>query len=97
MGFQTNKKPLNDLFIERFFFRFASVVKLMMSLSMIFSYPLQIYVAVEIINSYVQDKLDSKLHLKAEYMLRLILVLVTFTLAAAIPRFFFACFDFIKK
>jgi len=64
----------------------ASLVKLMMSLAITFSYPLQFYVAVDIINSYIHDRIDSKNHLKAEYLLRLILVLVTFTLAAAIPR-----------
>ena len=58
----------------------------MMSLAITFSYPLQFYVAVDIINSYIHDRIDSKNHLKAEYLLRLILVLVTFTLAAAIPR-----------
>ena len=58
----------------------------MMSLAITFSYPLQFYVAVDIINSYIHDRLDSKHHLKADYLLRLVLVLVTFTLAAAIPR-----------
>ena len=58
----------------------------MMSLAITFSYPLQFYVAVDIINSYLHTRLDTKHHLKADYLLRLVLVLVTFTLAAAIPR-----------
>ena len=58
----------------------------MMSLAIFFSYALQFYVPVDIINPYIQDRLDPSHHMKAEYILRLSLVIFTFTLAAAIPK-----------
>ena len=73
-------------FFNLFSIRLASLVKIMMSLAITFTYPLQFYVPVDIINPYIQDKLDPRHHLKAEYLLRLLLVLLTFTLAAVIPR-----------
>eukprot|EP00092_Neocalanus_flemingeri_P041479 GFUD01045165.1.p1 GENE.GFUD01045165.1~~GFUD01045165.1.p1 ORF type:complete len:473 (-),score=99.36 GFUD01045165.1:322-1740(-) len=64
----------------------ATLVKLMMSLAIFFSYALQFYVPVDIINPYIQTKIAPHNHLKAEYVLRLFLVLLTFGLAAAIPK-----------
>ena len=68
------------------FCRLATLVKVMMSLAIFFSYSLQFYVPVDIIKPLIQDRLHPSHHLKAEYVLRLCLVLFTFTLAAAIPR-----------
>ena len=59
----------------------------MMSLAIFFSYALQFYVPVDIIKPYIQDRLDPSHHLKAEYVLRMCMVLFTFILAAAIPRY----------
>ena len=58
----------------------------MMSLAIFFSYPLQFYVPVDIINPYIQARISQHNHLKAEYVLRFSLVMLTFGLAAAIPR-----------
>ena len=58
----------------------------MMALAIFFSYAIQFYVPVDIINSYLQPRISPDKHLKAEYLLRLGLVLFTFSLAAAIPK-----------
>ena len=69
------------------YFRLASLVKVMMSLAITFTYPLQFYVAVDIIVHYLQVPMASHLSpLKLEYVTRLVLVLITFGLAAAIPK-----------
>ena len=64
----------------------ATLVKVMMALAIFFSYAIQFYVPVDIINSYIQDKISADKHVKVEYLVRLILVLFTFTLAAVIPK-----------
>eukprot|EP00090_Calanus_glacialis_P045632 TRINITY_DN8597_c0_g1_i1.p1 TRINITY_DN8597_c0_g1~~TRINITY_DN8597_c0_g1_i1.p1 ORF type:complete len:481 (-),score=96.52 TRINITY_DN8597_c0_g1_i1:55-1497(-) len=64
----------------------ATVAKLVISLAIFFSYALQFYVPVDIINPYLQTCISEHNHLKAEYLLRLFLVLLTFGLAAAIPK-----------
>ena len=66
--------------------RLASLVKVMMSLAITFTYPLQFYVAVDIMSQYLQPHIQPQHHIRAEYALRLVLVLVTFGLAAAIPQ-----------
>ena len=66
--------------------RLASLVKVMMSLAITFTYPLQFYVAVDIMSQYLQPHIHPHHHIRAEYALRLVLVLVTFGLAAAIPQ-----------
>ena len=58
----------------------------MMSLAIFFSYAIQFYVPVNIINSYIHDRISPDKHLKVEYLIRLGLVLFTFTLAAVIPK-----------
>jgi len=67
-------------------YRLATVVKLVMSLAIFFSYALQFYVPIDIINPYIQSRIAEHNYLKAEYALRLFLVLLTFGLAAAIPK-----------
>ena len=57
-----------------------------MALATFATYAIQFHVAVEIINSYLQERISGDKHLKVEYLLRLILVLFTFSLAASIPR-----------
>ena len=57
-----------------------------MALAIFFSYAIQFYVPVDIINSYIQERISPDKHLKVEYLLRLGLVLFTFSLAAAIPK-----------
>ena len=64
----------------------ATLVKVMMALAIFFSYAIQFYVPVDIINSYIQERISQDKHLKVEYLLRLGLVLFTFSLAAAIPK-----------
>ena len=57
-----------------------------MALAIFFSYAIQFYVPVDIINSYLQERISAENHIKAEYLVRLVLVLFTFTLAAVIPK-----------
>jgi len=64
----------------------ATLVQIMMALAIFFSYAIQFYVPVDIINSYIQDRIAPDKHLKVEYLIRLCLVLFTFTLAAVIPK-----------
>jgi len=64
----------------------ATVVRMVMSFAIFFSYALQFYVPIDIINPYIQPYVSEKNQLKAEYVLRLALVLLTFALAAAIPK-----------
>eukprot|EP00092_Neocalanus_flemingeri_P025306 GFUD01027438.1.p1 GENE.GFUD01027438.1~~GFUD01027438.1.p1 ORF type:complete len:485 (+),score=100.26 GFUD01027438.1:130-1584(+) len=64
----------------------AMLVKLMMSLAVFFTYALQVYVPVDIINPFIQKRVSPQNYLKAEYALRFSLVLLTFALAAAIPK-----------
>merc|ERR1719472_464657 len=58
----------------------------MMSLSVFFTYALQFYVPVEIILPWVHRRVGPDHHLKAEYALRYLMVMITFSLAAAIPK-----------
>ena len=65
----------------------ASLVKVMMSLAITFTYPLQFYVAVDICVQYLKGAVKSHIsEIKLEYVTRLVLVLITFGLAAAIPK-----------
>jgi len=64
----------------------AMLVKLMMSLAVFFTYALQVYVPIDIINPFIQRRISPPNYLKAEYALRFSLVLLTFSLAAAIPK-----------
>ena len=58
-----------------------------MSLAITFTYPLQFYVAVDITVQYLQSSVKSHIStIKLEYMVRLVLVMITFGLAAAIPK-----------
>ena len=57
-----------------------------MSLAITFTYPLQFYVAVDICVQYLRGATESHISAtKMEYIVRLVLVMVTFGLAAAIP------------
>ena len=64
----------------------ATLVKVMMALSVFSSYTVQFHVPVDIINSYIQERIAPDKHLKVEYLIRLVLALFTFSLAAGIPR-----------
>merc|ERR1712059_38442 len=64
----------------------ATLVKIMMSLAIFFTYALQFYVPVGLINPAIQRRISPEYHVRAEYALRFFLVMVTFSLAAAIPR-----------
>lgn len=65
----------------------AQAVKILMALSIYMTYPLQIYVAFEILTPSVRRHFDDpKKKLVAEYVLRTSLVLLTFILAAAISN-----------
>ena len=62
-------------------------MKVMMSLAITFTYPLQLYVAVDICVQHLQSSVESHIStIKLEYMVRLVLVMITFGLAAAIPK-----------
>ena len=58
----------------------------MMALATFGTYVIIFNVPVNIINSYIQERISPDKHLKVEYLLRLGLVLFTFSLAASIPR-----------
>ena len=62
------------------------MVKVMMALTCYATYAVQFHVPVEIINTNLQERISPDKHLKAEFLLRLVLVLFTFSLAASIPR-----------
>jgi len=64
----------------------AQLVKVMMSLSVFFTYALQFYVPITVMGPYLHSRVSPENYLKSEYLLRLVLVLFTFGLAAAIPR-----------
>ena len=64
----------------------ATLVKIMMSLAVFFTYALQFYVPVDLLNPFIQSRISPQNSLKAEYALRFGLVMFTFTLAAAIPK-----------
>jgi len=64
----------------------ATLVKFMMSLSVFFTYALQFYVPIDLLNPFIQRRIIPENHLKAEYALRFSLVMLTFALAAAIPK-----------
>ena len=64
----------------------ATMVKIMMSLAIFFSYALQFYVPVDLLKTLLQRRISHQNHLKAEYALRCSLVMLTFVLAAAIPK-----------
>lgn len=64
----------------------AQLVKVMMSLSVFFTYALQFYVPITVMGPYLQTKVSPENYVKAEYVLRVVLVLLTFGMAAAIPR-----------
>ena len=57
------------------------------SIAMLFSFPLLMYVLVDLMNPYIQRIVQEDFHIAAEYLLRLILVLLTFFIAAIVPRF----------
>ena len=58
----------------------------MMALATYATFVVYFDVPVDIINSYIQDRISPDKHLRVEYLLRLGLVLFTFSLAAAIPK-----------
>lgn len=64
----------------------ATLVKVMMSLAVFFTYALQFYVPVDLLNPFIQRRINPQNYLKAEYALRFSLVMLTFALAAAIPK-----------
>merc|ERR1719270_1942477 len=66
------------------YLKLAQGIIIAFSLAIFFSYGLQFYVPVQICLPYVQQKFSRSL--KAEFALRFGLVLVTFALAAAIPK-----------
>ena len=64
----------------------ATLVKVMMALATYASYVVMFDIPLDIINSYIQERISPDKHLKAEYLLRLGLVLFTFSLASSVPR-----------
>ncbi|XP_071522387.1 proton-coupled amino acid transporter-like protein pathetic [Panulirus ornatus] len=65
----------------------ALAVKILMALSVYLTYPLQMYVPIQILTPTVTSRFESKRSkMVAEYVLRTTLVLLTFLLAAAIPN-----------
>lgn len=58
----------------------------MMSLAIFFSFALQFYVPVNLLNPIVARRVRPEQQVRAEYVLRVSLVLITFSLAAAVPK-----------
>ena len=65
----------------------ATLVNIMMSLAIFLSYALQFYVPVDLLTPYIQRRVSTQNHRKADYILRLSLVMLSFSLAVAIPKF----------
>jgi len=63
----------------------AISVRVMISIAIFFSYALQFYVPVNIMQAYLETKINPVYSLHCEMLLRLCLVIFTFTLAAVIP------------
>lgn len=65
----------------------AQLVRIMMALAIFFSYGLQFYVPISILNPTIRRRLHSEqAQLIGEYLLRVGLVVFTFLLAAMIPN-----------
>jgi len=64
----------------------SQIIIVMMCLAIFFSYALQFYVPVELILPSVKARVSESYHLPAEFVLRYSIVLLTFGLAAAIPK-----------
>ena len=64
----------------------AQIVKLLMSLAIFFSYSLQFYIPVDLLEKKIQKSISHQNHSKAEYALRCSLVILTFALASAISK-----------
>merc|ERR1719411_1681035 len=62
------------------------MILVMMVLAIFFTYGLQFYVPLELVLPSVKSRVPENCHLAAEFILRYSMVLVTFGLAAAIPR-----------
>ena len=58
----------------------------MMALTTFATYVVMFNVPVDIINSYIQERIAPENQLRAEYLLTFSLVLFTFSLAAGVPR-----------
>ncbi|XP_078044810.1 proton-coupled amino acid transporter-like protein acs [Augochlora pura] len=66
----------------------AKAVQILLAIAIFFTHPIQCYVAIDIVwNEYIAPKLEKNSHkLFWEYVVRTLLVLLTFLLAIAIPR-----------
>merc|ERR1712137_1440507 len=64
----------------------ATLVKLVMSLAIFFTYALQFYVPIDLMLPFFQRRVRPENWLMADYGLRYSLCLLTFGLAAAIPK-----------
>lgn len=64
----------------------AQAVKILISLAVYMTYPLQIYVPFEILTPFVVRRFDDNKKIIAEYVFRTLLVLFTFVLAVVIPN-----------
>jgi len=64
----------------------AQMIIIMMALAIFFSYGLQFYVPLELMLPTMKEKVPENYHVPAEFVLRYTIVLVTFSLAAAIPN-----------
>ena len=64
----------------------AQVAIIMYSVAMFFTYPIQMYVIVEMARPEINARVSGKWSLYAEYILRYGLILVAFTLAALVPK-----------
>ena len=57
------------------------------SIAMLFSFPLLMYVIIDLWNPYLERIVPEDYQVLAEYLLRLILVSLIFFIAAIVPRF----------
>jgi hypothetical protein len=64
----------------------ATLVKVMMSLTVSFTFASQSYAPVDLLNLFIQRKINPPNYLKAEYALRFSLVMLTLALAVAVPK-----------
>ncbi|XP_068245513.1 proton-coupled amino acid transporter-like protein pathetic isoform X2 [Palaemon carinicauda] len=64
----------------------SQAVKILISIAVYMTYPLQIYVPFEILTPFVVRRFDDRKKIIAEYVFRTLLVLFTFVLAVVIPN-----------
>ena len=65
------------LYIGFVYFRFFTAVRLLVTIAMFFSYFIQAYVPLKIVQPWITDYLPKKTHFMADTLVRILLVFTT--------------------